>query len=81
MIFEFTLEIKIRNYILYTMNCHIVLCYLFVFFIILYIHVAITCMCFWQIKNSFKGLHYPVKQNHQNYTYVNMYLCTEKIET
>jgi hypothetical protein len=42
---------------------------------------AIACMCFWQIKNSFKGLHYPVKQNHQNYTYVNMYLCTEKIET
>jgi hypothetical protein len=40
-----------------------------------------ACMCFWQIKNSFKGLHYPVKQNHQNYTYVNMYLCTEKIET
>jgi hypothetical protein len=78
MIFEFSLEIKIRNY---TMNFVILFSVICLFFIILYIHVAIACMCFMQIKNSFKGLHYPVKQNHQNYTYVNMYLCTEKIET
>jgi hypothetical protein len=81
MIFEFSLKIKIINYILYTMNFVILFSVIRLFFVILYIHVAITCMCFWQIKNSFKGLHYPVKQNHQNYTYVNMYLCTEKIET
>ena len=32
-------------------------------------------------KEFIQRFSYPVKQNHQNYTYVNMYLCTEKIET
>ena len=28
-----------------------------------------------------KGMHYHVKQNHQNYVYLNMYLYTDRFET
>jgi hypothetical protein len=37
-------------------------------------------MCFWQIKNSFKGLHYPVKQKKYDTNISKLYGVYKHIE-